>query len=141
MANEAEIVDYFGGDGDVMNYTVLDANAITKGALVTMRGSTRTVSGSSAVTTGWAAGGIADSDKEAGDGSTSIGVITNCIATLTIAGGGETGTGQLIAISGANTIDGIKSAGTNLAIISGAVIGRALEPGAAGERVQCRVLL
>ena len=145
MANEAEIVEYLGNDGDVMNMTVANGDAFSKGALMVFRSdTTRTISGSSATTVQVATAGIASSEKEASDGATTLGVITNCVARLSVVSpGGVVQAGQAVCISGANQIDGIKGDGADSGIYlcSGAVLGRALEEGTAGARVQVRVLI
>ena len=91
MANEAKKVELYGSncEGDVRRYTCADANAITKGTLLVLS-DPRTASGGA--TSGAQFAGIAAVDKEASDGSTSIGCWTNGIFELTATGASRTAT-------------------------------------------------
>jgi hypothetical protein len=75
--------------------------------------------------------GIAAEEKINGDGKTKIGVYTDGIFKLVIAGGNTTTVGENCVIKGANTIGGY----TTLDDEKGYVVGKALETGAAGESV------
>lgn len=135
MANKAVIVELLGDGGDPVDFTVPNAAAIEKGALVVLSGANRTVAtSSSADAAGAKMGvGVAAAEKEASDGATNIAVYTHGIFDL-ICGQTNTALGDPVCVSGANTV--VIAADT----LSGAsVIGKALEAGTAGNRMEVLV--
>lgn len=138
MANEATIIELHGSPaGRPVRYTCVDTIGIPKGTLLVLVDE-RTVSGSSAVhvTGNYPIAGIAAAEKVANDGATTIAVYTDGIFGLTVEAVGATTAGQLVTISGANTIDaGVSKEG----IFAGAVLGKALSTTTAGGRAKVKV--
>ena len=130
MANEAVIVELTGDGGDVVEYDVLDTQAIEKGTLC-IKVDARKASGSSG--SGEAFAGIASTEKEASDGSTTLGLYTRGVFDLYA--DGAIPVGAQVAMSGANKI----RAAVTGEDLSGAVIGRALETATAAETIQVAI--
>lgn len=118
MANEAVWNDE---QGRALNFTIADAPAVTKGALMKLSGS-RTV-GASAAGDVWA--GILARDKVASDGITSAAIYTNGVFTLYAGGGTTIAIGENVKLSGANIVEGDVAEADWLA---GKVIGKNLGP-------------
>jgi len=132
MANEAVIVNLLGNGGDPVDGTVLNANAFEKGTVMILSGQ-RTISGSTTMSE--VPFGIAAAEKEASDGSTNLACYTHVIADLVCQGAdGGILAGQMVVLSGANTISGATSL-TDPKLI----LGKALEDGVNGAR--CEVLV
>ena len=134
MTNEAVIIELLGNNGDSIRYTCNDPTGIEKGTILTLLDN-RTVSGAIATTTGIAVAGIANAEKVASDGSSSIGVYTNGIFDLYAAG--AINVGEAVTISGANSI----RQATASEVLSGAKIGYALETASVAETIAVRVNL
>ena len=133
MVNEATNIVLIGNAGDPVRYRCGDQQAIVKGSLLWLDPATGTgvlpLQVSGAHTTDAPAAGIAAMDKVAGDGSTSISVLTNVIADLST--GSQPGVmfvGEDVRISGANQIAPMDTS----SISGGRVLGKLLEPVAAG---------
>ena len=130
MANEAVKVE---GPYEVHDFTVADGATISAMTLCTFS-DPRTAVASSAVGTAaapivWA--GIAGTEKTASSGATNLGLITTGIHKLTA--GQNVPAGSLVTLSGTNLIMPVLDAD---AVLSGAVIGKALEtiaPAGTGE--------
>lgn len=142
MANEAVIVELMGQPSGVpIRFTCADGVGIEKGTLLWFSDN-RTISGASVDCnlTGKAFAGIAATEKVASDGSTTIGVWTKGIFDLTsvAAAGteGAIGAGHYVVLSGSNLIARLKD---NATILSGAVIGKALEDASASEVIQVAI--
>lgn len=128
MANEAVIVNFLGDGGDVVEYTCADGVAISQGALLHLK-EPRTVVASAAK--GEAFAGIARADKEANDGATTIGVLTNVIADLTLNSGAPAiSAGKLLVLSGSNLLT---IADTDNSEDQGLIVGKALEDSTANS--------
>jgi len=134
MANEATKVEIYGSPpGTPIRYTVDDAAAIEKGTLMSLSGS--------GVRTGYANViadsdfiGIANTEKVASDGSTTLGVWTTGIFDLTCGASGGIVRGAAVRLSGANTIQ----SGAGSAV--GKIVGVALEAAATnGEVIQVKL--
>jgi hypothetical protein len=138
MANEAVIIELLGDRGDVVRYTVADATGISKGSIMYHSASPRTISKSSAQ---WQSpAGIAAADKEANDGSTTLGVYTKGIFDLKNETGNTIGVGQSVMISGANLIGGIPGGMSNISNAT-LILGKCLEVAAANEVVAVKISL
>lgn len=127
MANEAVIIELLGNAGNPVRFTVADATGISKGVLCKLT-DPRTAAAASA--DGDAFAGIAATDKEAGDGATTLALYTKGIFDLRFDGGSSTvSAGYLVKISGANLIavinDGVYEARRG-------TVGKALESAATG---------
>lgn len=135
MANEAVIVELLGDQGDVVEYTVFDGLQISQGALCGLSDA-RTLSGSPAAAMPFA--GIASAEKVSGDGSTKLGVWTNCVADLLTSS--TIVAGHMVQISGGD--NQINSGLTAVQISAGHAFGKAMETSASGtaETIQVRVL-
>ena len=141
MANEATPVELYGqnNSGDKRRFTCASGAAIAKGTLLVMTDPRTAVAHSAATSYGLFAG-IAAMDKEASDGSTTISVYTNGKFDLLANGGGAIAVGQNVKMSGQNCIAPITIASD---IISGMVLGTAMEAAAAGvsETIAVKVKL
>lgn len=120
MANEAVIVELLGDRGDVIRFTCADEAGIEKGTLCQLTDA-RTASASSANTDVWA--GIAAHEKEANDGSVTIGCYTKGIFILKEADSGSISAGKMVKLGGANKI----IAASDEDFEAGDVIGKTLE--------------
>lgn len=117
-----------------INATVMDTNAIEKGAILVLS-DPLTVSGGTALGTGNIFGGIAAAEKIAKDGKTKMPVYMDGIFDLVTASGGAVTIGQIVTNSGANLI----RTATEAEIAAGKGIGKALETRAEeseAERIQ-----
>jgi len=134
MANEAEIIELGPNGGMPIRFTVADGTSISKGTLLKFA-DPRTASASSGDADVFA--GIAAADKVANDGATSIAAYTEGIFDLTcITGSAPLPTaGMQVVISGANLIKAAIAAN----LLTGAVIGKALETGATGEVIAVKL--
>src|SRR3990167_4718548 len=102
MANEAVVVNLLGSLGDPISFTVVNAQAHEKGALMIMS-DPRTVSGANlnyAIISAPVFAGILNSEKVASDGSTTVGVWTRGVFDLVCAT--ACAFGDMLVISGAN---------------------------------------
>lgn len=136
MANEAVKVELYGNnnDGDVRRYTVADGTAISKGTLLTLS-DPRTATGSPTLRGVFA--GIANMDKEANDGSTSIGAWTNGVFDLKASGSITVGRKVCCAGHGNYVIAANQEDAGSYAII----VGTALETASTNEIINVRVLI
>jgi hypothetical protein len=130
MANEA--VKIVQGNITPRRMTCLSGTAIAKGALLKLTDPVTCalydgVGGSSAVA------GIASTEKSASDNSTSIGVETSGI--FDILAGDVIVAGCLVTISGGNCV----AVASQAHLMSGAVLGKALESSSVGEVVAIEV--
>lgn len=130
MANEAVIIELIDG-GRPIRFTCADGAGIEKGTLLKLA-DPRTASATSADNDPFC--GIAAAEKVASDGSTSIAAYTCGIFDLKDSGAGITA-GATVNIGGANLI--IASAAADL--LTGSVVGRALETAAADEVIAVAV--
>ena len=128
-------------DATVLDFTVADGTAISKGSLMFLSG-TRT-----AINLGPATGGvdglgnnafvgILESDKEANDGQTEMGCIQEGIFDVSCALGNPPGEGQMVSVSGADTVRlmpiGIQTSG-------GSIVGQSLETATGNTQVEIRI--
>ena len=134
MANEIIITEKLGNGGEPIEHTCLDNTTILKGTLLELE-DLKTVKKISADDKPIA--GIAAAEKVANDGRTTIAVLTNVIAKMTVGATGAT-VGFLQAAHAADNTIGNADAND---IDEGLVVGRALETGTTGETILVRVLL
>lgn len=85
-------------------------------------------------TSGQSFAGILWGDSESADGNTNVTTAVNGVADLKCAGS-TVGLGSMVAMSGANLIR--EANATDL--LSGAIVGKALEQGAAAEVIRVRI--
>ena len=128
MANEAVCIET---PTEFARYTIADGVAIPLNTLLQLSGD-NTASASSANSEVFA--GIAWEEKTASDGITEIVVAKNGVFDLTCGANGVT-LGALVSLSGANVIKDAIAA----EILSGDVIGKALEAGSAAEVIRVLV--
>lgn len=133
MANEADIIELHGDQGDVVRYTIADINEISKGTLMKVI-DPRTVSG--AIGRAEQVAGITAEDKVANDGATTMGVYTHGIFDILVNERDGIRVGRAVVISGANQI-AFSVSGADF--ISGAVLGHALESGDDNEVIAVRL--
>ena len=133
MANEAVIIELPLG-GRPRRYTVADAQQISGGTLLRLI-EPNTASGSSLATVQEPFAGIATMEKVANDGSTEISAYTYGVFDLTCTATGAVPCGAAVVMSGANLIRAAVAA----EIISGMIIGKALEEGTANEVIRVAV--
>lgn len=126
MANEAVIIELFDG-GRPVRFTVADGTGIEKGTLLKLT-DPRTAVASSADNDPFC--GVAAAEKVANDGSTTLAAYTSGIFDLVDSGSGIT-VGATVNVGGANLI--VASAAADL--LTGSVVGRALETAAASETI------
>ena len=132
MANEAVIVELLGNEGEAVDFTVADGVAISKGTL--MSGGDLRVASASAGTADVFVG-VAAADKEASDGATNLALYTHGIFDMTVNAGTAVTAGAMVVLSGANLIrDAIAEE-----LLTGAVIGQALETGSTSEVIEVLV--
>lgn len=132
MANEAVISELSGLNPEP--FTVADGTAISKGCLLKIGSDPYTAEASAADSDVYA--GVAAADKVASDGSTRLSVHTpgqGNIFDMTCGGAGVT-LGAWVSLSGVNII---KNA-TEAEVVTGDVIGQALETGTAAEVIRVR---
>ena len=133
MADEAVITRLYGDNGDKMEFTVTSGTAIPKGSIMKMTDPKTAIINSGA---GDILCGIADFEKSATDGLTTMTIVTNCEAKLKVVAGGSAVLGSDVRISATeNQIDTL----TSLDGETGKKLGKSLETGAAGETVLVRV--
>ena len=129
----ATIIELLGNAGDQIQYTVASGTAISAGTLLVIGSDPRTAIASAVadatIATRRPFAGIAAADKTAADGATTISVYTNVIADI-YAGGVASVVGEIVAIGGANIV--VPAAAADL--ISGAVVGKAMETGSVDEK-------
>lgn len=133
-APQAKIVELTASTGFPRRYAVVDGTTISKGILLALA-DPRTASGTSTATgAGSPCAGVSAMDKEAGDGSTSITALTDCI--IDVRASGAIWVGANVMLAGSNEVkvaDGLAS---------GAIIlGYALETASDQEVINVRVRL
>jgi len=138
MANEASIIELLGNGGDVVRYTVADGTAISAGSLMVVSEPRTIAKSSNPVTSTEFFVGVAAADKEASDGSTTLGVYTKGIFDMYCFSAGAVTAGTLVVISGGNTVvqaldDTIETAGC--------IVGKALEDAGAATAERIAVLI
>ena len=133
MANEITIIELLGNQGDPISYTCAEGTTIEKGTLLELEDprTCKKVSGAGVVLAG-----VAAMEKVAGDGSTTISVLTNFIGEMKISAGGTTVLGSGVRSAGA---DNTVTVATTLDNETGKSIGRSLETGANAELVSVKV--
>lgn len=131
MANEAVIIELLGNGGDPVRFTVADGSGIEKGVLLKLT-DPRTAIASSADNDPFC--GIAAAEKVASDGSVTLAAYTKGIFDLKDSGSGIT-CGATVNVGGANLV--IASAAADL--LTGSVVGRALETASAAEVIAVAV--
>src|SRR3990167_952175 len=119
MANEATIIELLGDDGNVLDYTVYNVEAIPKGTLMQLSGAGTRQASKSNVSANQIFAGIAATAKEASDGQTRLGLYTTGVFYLTATG--AIARGAIVSLSGTNTV----TAASEANIISGAGVGKA----------------
>ena len=130
MANEAVNIEL---PRIIKRYTVYDSQAIPLNTILTFSGPLQ-VKASSGATDTFA--GIAIEEKTASDGILSIGVAKDGVWDLYCGGGTTVTTGELVHISGPNTIEGDV---TEALLIAGALVGKSDEDVAIGTPETIRV--
>jgi hypothetical protein len=125
MANEAVIIELLGNGGDPVRFTVADGATIEKGTLLKLT-DPRTAIASSADNDPFC--GIAAAEKVASDGSVTLAAYTKGIFDLKDSGSGIT-VGATVNVGGTNLV--VASAAADL--LTGSVVGRALEAASASE--------
>jgi len=116
----------------IRRYTVYDTPGIAKGAVLKLSGPNQV---GACVTVG-AFGGIAVEEKTASDGIVNIGCAMDGEWDMYAGGGTTISVGELVQLSGPNTIEGdVNEAG----IIAGQLVGRALEAVTVGTAATIRV--
>ncbi|KKL07975.1 hypothetical protein LCGC14_2580590 [marine sediment metagenome] len=130
MTNEWEKVELFGPnrDGEIVRFGVNDSTNVSKGQLMQLV-DPRTVS--SVVAYGAAVAGVAASEKVAGDGDTSIGCQTQGIFEVQCSS--ATDVGKDIGMAGVNNRVDV------MTVVSGMIIGRALEDAGTDEVINVRL--
>lgn len=129
MANEATFLET---PIKIRRFDCADGNSITKGTLLKLV-DPYTVSG--VYTSGDAFAGIAFADKVASDGSTSIPCVVEGICDLTCNAGVGITAGAMVVLSGTNLIRAAIAAD----LLTGAVVGKALETASASEVIKVSV--
>lgn len=133
MANEAVIIELLGNGGNPVSFTVADATAIAKGTLMKLTDARLAVA-TAADNDPFC--GIAASAKTANDGQTRIACYTHGIFDLVCTAAAITA-GAIVSIGGANLI----STAAEADMITGAVVGRALETSSTTETIAVLVNL
>ena len=131
MANEAVIIELLGNGGDPVRFTVADGSGIEKGVLLKLT-DPRTAIASSADNDPFC--GIAAAEKVASDGSVTLAAYTKGIFDLKDSGSGIT-VGATVNVGGTNLV--VASAAADL--LTGSVVGRALETASAAEVIAVAV--
>lgn len=132
MANEAVTIELGPNGGNPVRFTVANATAISGGTLCQMT-DPRTASASSGSQT---FAGIAAADKVASDGATDLALYTEGIFDLKTDAAANITAGDLVILSGTNLV--AKAFNVN-DIISGKVVGQALETASASEVIAVRL--
>lgn len=129
MTNEAVILELGPNGGKPIRYSCIDTTGIAKGELCCFQ-DPYYISGALNLLKAQAFAGIAAAEKVASDGSTSIALYTDGIFDLTTAitcgAEGVIRAGSIVVMSGANQIIN----GSAAHLLSGAVVGKALEEAA-----------
>ncbi len=134
MANEATIIELLGDEGNVLDFTIYNVEAIPKGTICMLSGAgTRQASKSLNSGPVQVFAGIAATEKEASDGQTRLGLYTQGIFYLTASG--DIARGASVGISGANKVTAITEAQS----ISGAGVGTALTANTDGNKVEVAI--
>lgn len=133
MANEAVILELHGNKGDPVQFTVAEVTTIEKGTILKLSADPRTAIASSGAADCFA--GIAAAEKVGGDGSTKVAAYTNGIFDLKCCPNVGVTLGTLVTLSGANLIR-TAVAGD---ILTGSIVGKALETGSADEVIAVQV--
>lgn len=127
------ITHLLGNNGDRIPYIVADASTIAKNDVLELEDNMTVIAQTNADTP---VVGIAAHEKVANDGHTEITAITNCIAKMTVVGGGDVTIGDDVSMDATNneintstTLDGEK----------GWSIGKALETKTGGETAHIRI--
>ena len=150
MANEAVIIELLGNRGEPISFTVANATGVEKGTLMTLQEPKTAVASSTQVNPTFA--GIAAAEKVASDGATKLSLYTYGIFDLTlVANAGTVHAGDLLVLSGANTVTnagtipsgtdayGNTVQGAQRALLSGMIVGKALEDGSSSEVINVLV--
>jgi len=132
MANEAVIIETY--PYNVRRYNCISGASFTKGQLLKLA-DPKTASGSY-IGVGDPFAGIVAFEKTGVDGSTDISCYTSGIFELTMALNATCMAGELVIMSGTNLIVSASSVGQ---LLSGAIVGKALEAGASSEVIQVAV--
>lgn len=125
------------GKGGERSYTVADGVGILKHKLLTLS-DPRTAAevSDTAATYGYAFAGVSAMEKEASDGATTISAFTEGIFDMISSG--AIVAGQLVFSCGAGQVKAV--VGTDmLGLVSGALVGKALETASAEERIQVKL--
>lgn len=139
-ASGADIVCLYGSpEGEPLKYTISDTYGIEKGSLMTLIPTAdRTISGACSTLTEAPFAGIANAEKKALDGSTTLGVWTKGRFNIWAVKSPAIAAGQMVVMSGANLV----TVATDDAIENHShVVGMALEPTADGTQKQIQVQL
>lgn len=136
MVSGAVNVDLHGDEGNVINYICRDDTGFSGGDLLVLSGAARGVAPNAMVNGVEFFVGIAASEKFANDGETNIGVYTNVTADMKHDVGTSTA-GQIMVLSGANTISHAPAATTALETAN--IVGVLLENAAASSTSTVRV--
>ena len=139
MVSGAIIVELTGQPkGGTRRFTVPDVTSIEKGDLLRLVDPKTVSGGISAETNQAGIAGIAAEEKVSSDGATSIGVWQKGIFELGCNGNEGIPCGAYVTLSGANNKI---AAASNIQVLSGQVLGRALETASANETIQVAVNL
>ena len=133
MANEVQIIELLGNNGDQVSFTCATGTAIAKGAILKMTDPRTCIINSGA---GNVLCGITAFEKSATDGVTQMSVITNCIGRCYVEAGKTVTLGSCVRV--AATVNQIE-ASTSLDQETGKALGVSLETGAATELVAVRI--
>ena len=128
------IMYLLGNNGDRIPYLVADASTIAKGDVLELEDNGIVIAQTNADTP---VVGIAAHEKVANDGNTSITAITNCVAKMTIVGGGSATFGDTVSMDATNNEINLA---TSLDDEKGWSIGWAMDTGSAGETVPVRIV-
>lgn len=131
MANEAVKIEQ-GNNFEVTEFTVADQFNISGGALCQLSGARTAFN--SLITSGDVFAGIAALDKEASDGSTTLGLYTRGVFDI-VAQGVDIAAGEMVCLSGANQI----RLATTAEVVTGVAFGKALETITAGSAGQVKI--
>ncbi len=131
MVSEAVIVELGHSGGEVVQHTVADGTAITKGTLMSGQ-DLRTAIASATTADGFV--GIAAADKKVDDGKTKLGLYTGggAIFDLTATAGDDIPLQNQVVLSGANLIRAALQDGTEDHLVIG-VTRQLITAGTAGE--------
>lgn len=134
MANEAAILELHGTvEGGGMRFNCADELAIPKGTLLAFSGAGVKIVYPSPATGPTKFAGIANEEKVADDGATTIGAYTKCVADLLCSG--SITLGAMAVLSGANAI----CAAVDTDYEDGFIVGKVLETGSNGATIAVAV--